>query len=37
LDIDDPDLYHLQVDSTAVPLGACADLITAAYRGRVGA
>jgi cytidylate kinase len=31
-DIDDPDLYHLQIDSTAVPLGACAGLITAAYQ-----
>jgi cytidylate kinase len=32
LDIDDPDLYHLQIDSTAVPLDACAGLIAAAYR-----
>jgi Cytidylate kinase-like family len=31
-DIDDPALYHLQIDSTAVPPGACADLIVAAYR-----
>jgi cytidylate kinase len=30
--IDDPELYHLQIDSTAVPLGTCADLIAAAYR-----
>jgi cytidylate kinase len=32
VDIDDPDLYHLQIDSTAVPLDACAALIAAAYR-----
>jgi Cytidylate kinase-like family len=31
-DIDDPDLYHLNLDSTAVPLDACAALIVAAYR-----
>jgi hypothetical protein len=31
-DIDDPDLYHLQIDSTVVPLEACAELIAAAYR-----
>ena len=30
-DIDDPGLYQLQIDSTAVPLDACADLIAAAY------
>jgi cytidylate kinase len=35
LDIDDPDLYHLQIDSTAVPLDACTALIAAAYRSRV--
>jgi cytidylate kinase len=32
LSIDDPDLYHLQIDSTMLPLDACADLIAAAYR-----
>ncbi|MGD0607016.1 MAG: cytidylate kinase-like family protein [Streptosporangiaceae bacterium] len=32
LDIDDPELYHLQIDSTAVPIDACAGLIAAAYR-----
>ncbi len=32
LDIDDPDLYHLQIDSTAVPVDACATLIATAYR-----
>jgi cytidylate kinase len=37
LGIDDPDLYHLQIDSTAVPLDACAGLIAAAYRSRVDA
>jgi cytidylate kinase len=31
-DIDDPALYQLQIDSTAMPLDACADLIAAAYR-----
>lgn len=32
-DIDDPVLYHLQIDSTAVRLDACAALIVTAYRG----
>jgi len=36
-DIGDPGLYHLQIDSTAVPLDACVDLIAAAYRARVEA
>jgi cytidylate kinase len=31
-DIDDPDLFHLHIDSTALPLEACADLIATAYR-----
>jgi cytidylate kinase len=31
-DIDDPVLYHLQLDSTALPPEACAALIVAAYR-----
>ncbi len=35
--IDDPELYHLQIDSTAMPLHACAALISAAYRGYVQA
>jgi cytidylate kinase len=35
LGIDDPDLYHLQIDSTAMALDACAGLIAAAYRSRV--
>ena len=30
--IDDPELYQLQIDSTTLPLHACADLIVAAYR-----
>ena len=30
--IDDPDLFDLQLDSTALPLAACADLIVSAYR-----
>lgn len=29
---DDPSLYHLQVDSTLLPLPACADLVLQAYR-----
>jgi cytidylate kinase len=37
LDINDPALYHLQLDSTALPLDACADLITTAYRALVPA
>ena len=28
---DDPELYHLQVDSTVVPLDACVDLVVAAW------
>ena len=35
--IDDPELYQLQIDSTAMPLHACADLIAAAYRSYVQA
>jgi cytidylate kinase len=31
-DIDDPDLFHLHIDSTVVPLDACAELIVTAYR-----
>jgi cytidylate kinase len=30
-DIDDPALYHLQIDSTLVPLETCAEIITAAF------
>jgi cytidylate kinase len=30
-DIDDQALYHLQIDSTALPLDACAGIIVAAY------
>jgi cytidylate kinase len=37
LNIDDPDLYQLQIDSTAMPLDACVGLIAAAYRSRTGA
>src|SRR5580692_7081492 len=36
-DIDDPDLYHLQIDSTAVPIDASVGLIVAAYRSRADA
>ena len=31
-DIDDPDLFHMHLDSTAVPLDTCAELIATAYR-----
>lgn len=30
-DIDDPDLYHLHIDSTALPLERCVDVIATAY------
>jgi cytidylate kinase len=30
--VDDPGLFHLQIDSTALALDACAELIVAAYR-----
>jgi cytidylate kinase len=32
IDIDDPALYHLQIDSTALHEAACAGLIVAAYQ-----
>src|SRR4051794_34987588 len=32
VDIDDPALYHLQIDSTVIPLDTCAELIVRAYR-----
>jgi cytidylate kinase len=31
-DVDDPELFHLQIDSTVVPLEACAEVIVTAYR-----
>jgi cytidylate kinase len=31
-ELDDPELYHLQLDSTALPLDTCAELIVTAYR-----
>ncbi|HEU5270560.1 MAG TPA: cytidylate kinase family protein, partial [Jatrophihabitans sp.] len=31
-DIDDPRLYHLQLDSTVLPLDTCAELIVRAYQ-----
>lgn len=31
-DIDDPALYHLMIDSTVVPVDACADIIALAAR-----
>jgi cytidylate kinase len=36
VDIDDPVLYHLQIDSTALPEPACAGLVVAAYRALIG-
>lgn len=35
IDIDDPDLYDLQIDSTRLPVVACAELVSAAYRALV--
>jgi cytidylate kinase len=35
--IDDPELYQLQFDSTALPLPACASLIASAYRSFIQA
>ena len=40
-DINDPELFHLHIDSTVLPLKACAQLIASAYRslpksGRAG-
>jgi cytidylate kinase len=35
-DIDDPALYTLQIDSTALHVDACVDVIVAAYEGLVG-
>jgi cytidylate kinase len=35
-DIDDPDLFHLQLDSTALSLEGCAELIAAAYPSFMG-
>jgi cytidylate kinase len=32
VDIDDPALYHLQIDSTLIPLDSCVELIARAYR-----
>jgi cytidylate kinase len=36
-DARDPDLYHLVIDSTAVDLDACVELIALAAEDRVGA
>jgi cytidylate kinase len=32
VDIDDPALYQLQLDSTLLPLDSCVELIVSAYR-----
>lgn len=34
VNVDDPALYHLQIDSTALSLEACTALIVAAYRSQ---
>lgn len=34
-DQDDPALYHLQLDSTAISLESCAQIVVEAYRGLV--
>lgn len=31
ISVDDPEVFHLHIDSTALPLDACAELIVAAY------
>lgn len=36
-DQDDPALYHLQLESTAIPLDTCAEVIAEAYRGFIKA
>ena len=36
VDARDPELYHLVIDSTAIPLGACTELIVEAARARSG-
>lgn len=36
VDIDDPALFHLQIDSAAVPLDACAEVIVTAYAAFTG-
>lgn len=36
-DVRDPRLYHLVIDSTAIPVQACADMIVAAARSRCAA
>lgn len=35
-DIDDPRLYHLVIDSTAIPIDDCVELIVLAARARAG-
>lgn len=34
--VDDPTLFHLQIDSTVVPLDACVELIVTAYTSLTG-
>ena len=35
ISVDDPTVFQLQLDSTALPLEACAELITIAYRALI--
>ena len=36
ISVDDPDVFQLQIDSTAIPIEACVEVIAAAYRGMIG-
>lgn len=36
VDVDDPALFTVQIDSTALPLDACVELISAAYTRLIG-
>lgn len=36
VDLADPQLYHLQLDSTVLPLDTCAELIVQAYQAMLG-
>ena len=36
ISVDDPEVFHLQIDSTAIPLEGCVDVIVTAYRALIG-
>ena len=36
ISVDDPSVFHLQIDSTALSIDACVELIVTAYRALVG-